>query len=309
VLLFAAAFGQALPNRQTFEVAAVRPSVVKPAAGGSARSGGDGVGGGGGCPQRLKIDQGRVSIECATLPMLIAYAFRLSPGRVTGPAWMMGVPSPRFDIAAKIPQGASENQVPDMVGALLADRFRLASHQASASQEIYALVVAKGGLKMKKATSDAGAPPAAADPDSPGVTAFSGETLDRMTPNADGKSYTTTISGPRIGTVREIEAPGRIQRLDAPAITLSGLTDLLDRIIPSSTPVADMTGLKERYQLLLELSLGDLLATRNDDADRDEAILKVFNDGLAKLGLRLERRKGPVETLIVDHVEKTPTEN
>jgi uncharacterized protein (TIGR03435 family) len=41
----------------------------------------------------------------------------------------------------------------------------------------------------------------------------------------------------------------------------------------------------------------------------EEAILRGFNDGLMKLGLRLERRKGPVETLIVDRVEQTPTEN
>jgi uncharacterized protein (TIGR03435 family) len=43
--------------------------------------------------------------------------------------------------------------------------------------------------------------------------------------------------------------------------------------------------------------------------ERDDAVLRGFNDGLRKLGLQLERRKRPVETLFVDHVKKTPTEN
>lgn len=43
--------------------------------------------------------------------------------------------------------------------------------------------------------------------------------------------------------------------------------------------------------------------------DMEEAVLTAFNNGLLKLGLRLERRKGPLETIVVDRVEKTPTEN
>jgi uncharacterized protein (TIGR03435 family) len=41
----------------------------------------------------------------------------------------------------------------------------------------------------------------------------------------------------------------------------------------------------------------------------EDAVLRRFNDGLRKLGLQLERRKGPLETLIVDRVEKMPTGN
>lgn len=77
-----------------------------------------------------------------------------------------------------------------------------------------------------------------------------------------------------------------------------------------------MTGLKGRYQLVLEVSLRDLPGARreppaadNPTADMAETVLKGFNDGLVKLGLRLEHRKGPLEILVVDHVEKTPTEN
>jgi len=146
--------------------------------------------------------------------------------------------------------------------------------------------------------------------------------LTRSTANADGSGYTTTISNPRMGTVRETELPRRIQRWEAPSTSIAGLADLLDKVAPLSSPVIDMTGLKGRYQVVLEVSLSDLTgrpvvavtagdptARENARTDMEQTVLKGFNDGLRKLGLRLERRKGPLETLVVDHVEKTPTGN
>jgi uncharacterized protein (TIGR03435 family) len=43
-------------------------------------------------------------------------------------------------------------------------------------------------------------------------------------------------------------------------------------------------------------------------ADMRDAMLAAFNNGLAPLGLRLERRTATVETLVVDHVERTPAD-
>ena len=87
-----------------------------------------------------------------------------------------------------------------------------------------------------------------------------------------------------------------------------------------SSPVLDMTGLKGRYQVVVEESLKDTLgamrsagddpvARENALMDLDASVLQAVNDGLRKLGLRLERRKGPVETLFVDHLEKAATGN
>lgn len=213
-----------------------------------------------------------------------------------------------------------------MLQALLADRFKLAIHRGTTQQAIYALVVAKGGLKVKEAAPKAGAPvpAAAADPDAPPSTiAVFGDVETRTTPNADGSGYTATVSNPRMGTVRETDGPNRFQRWEAASITFEGLADLLDKVAPLASPVIDMTGLKGRYQLVLEVSLNDLSRARpamtsaggdptpmeNARMDLEEAVLKGFNDGLRKLGLQLERRKGPLETLVVDHLEKTPTEN
>jgi uncharacterized protein (TIGR03435 family) len=284
-----------------FEVASVRLAVQRPATTGVGERGGGNSVGGGGCPQSLKMDQGRVDMKCATLTVLIGYAFRLSPDRVKGPDWMG---STRFDIAATIPEGASKNQVPEMVQALLAERFKLAIHRGMTNQSIYALIVAKGGLRVKEA--GAATPPT--DSDAPaGTTTFYGGVTTSTTPHA------TTISNPAMGTVLATDAGDRRQRWEAPSITFAGLADLLEMVTPFfSSPVIDMTRLKGRYRLVLEVSLNDALMGPGGERttqDMEAAVLKAFNDGLAKLGLKLERRKGPVESIVVDHVEKAPTEN
>ncbi len=237
-----------------------------------------------------------------------------------GPDWMVGLGSPKFDISARLPQGSSKNQVPEMIQMLLADRFKLVTHRGSKRQQIYALVVAVGGLKVEAAAPVLDAP---ANPDAPPpTTGFFGAVETHTTPDGDGSGVRTTITNPRMGTVRETDLPRRIQRWEAPAISFSGLADLLDRVAPLSSPIVDMTGGKGRYRVVLEVSLNDLslspppLPADSDPAamehtrtEMEEAVLRAFNDGLRRLGLQLVRRRGPVETLVVDHVEKTPTGN
>jgi uncharacterized protein (TIGR03435 family) len=239
---------------------------------------------------------------------------------------MMGPGSPKFDISAKLPQDASESQVPEMVQALLEDRFKLAIHRGPTEEAIYVLVVAKGGLKLKEAAPETVAPlpTAAADPDAlPGTITLFGDAETRTTPKADGSGDITTISNSKMGTVRWTEGPNLIWHWEAPVITLEGLAELVDRVVPLPLPVIDMTGLKGRYHVVLDVSLNDVVGARpampsaggdptaieNGRLERDEVVLRAFNDGLRKLGLQLESRKGLVETLIVDHVDKTPTGN
>jgi uncharacterized protein (TIGR03435 family) len=106
----AAAFGQAPAS---FEAASVKPVPGwRPSGGGINERGAAGTGGG--CPTSMRVDQGRVDFNCTTVAMLIGYAVRLSPDRVTGTDWMMALGSPRFNIVATLPQGASANQVPEI---------------------------------------------------------------------------------------------------------------------------------------------------------------------------------------------------
>ncbi len=117
--------------------------------------------------QGITMDGGRVNFAGIQMTGLIAYAFGVPQNRVTGPDWMQGQ---RIDIQAKLPAGATEDQVPAMLQTLLADRFKLTIHREHKDQSGYALVVAKGGAKVKPAAPDAeppAQPPPALDPDAP----------------------------------------------------------------------------------------------------------------------------------------------
>jgi uncharacterized protein (TIGR03435 family) len=298
--------------RPEFEVASVKAVNGVPDAKGRLR-----------CPDSFKVDRGRVDITCLSTAGLIAHAFQISPDRVVGPDWLSGPGSQKFDVEAKIPQGTSAIQVPEMLQALLSERFKLSVHRGTANRDVYALVVAKGGSRMRRVPAEASGGVAPRSEDGPtAIELFGGVETARktVTRSADGRSSTTTISNPRMGAVIETDGPDLFQRWEAPSTTLEGLVSLLDRVTPLSMPVVNMTGLEGRYHVLLEVTLKDVVGGERNIADDpsgreralaelDEMTLRAFNDGLRKLGLQLERRKAHIGILIVDHVEKLPTGN
>src|SRR5580658_3675204 len=77
--------------------------------------------------ERLTVDGARVDIRFMSLDTLIITAYRIKPYQLSGPDWMKE--SPRFDIMAKIPDGISKDRVPEMLQALLAERFKLSIHR------------------------------------------------------------------------------------------------------------------------------------------------------------------------------------
>jgi uncharacterized protein (TIGR03435 family) len=88
-----------------------------------------------------------------------------------------------------------------------------------------------------------------------------------------------------------------------------------------------MTELKGNYQVAVEISLagasartqgmnvppppaaGGAWGTSPVSEASDPGGVSTLFDSVKKLGLRLEPRKAPVEQVVIDHVEKTPTEN
>ena len=224
------------------------------------------TGGGAGCPLSMKVDGSRAEYLCANLINLISYAYRMSPARISAPEWMSGMSSPRFDIVAKIPEGGAERQAREMVQALLAERFRLVTHRAGSQQTMYALVLAKGGLKMAASNE------AESDP------------------------------------VEETSDSGHTQRWESPSISFERLADLLDRAMPLDAPVIDETGVSGNHRLALEITLNDLPGY-SAPLEMENTVLARFNEGLGKLGLRIERRRGTVDMLVVDHAEKAPIGN
>ncbi len=90
--------------------------------------------GGSGCTPRFTMDAGRIDRGCVSLKeLLFLDAFAVPASRLQGPDWM---DVQRFDISAKLPEGATADQLPEMFQALLEERFGLAFHRESKERTV-----------------------------------------------------------------------------------------------------------------------------------------------------------------------------
>ena len=95
-------------------------------------------------------------------------------------------------------------------------------------------------------------------------------------------------------------------QLTAKKETMEHFASVLSRIV--DRPVIDKTGLDAAYDFVLEFNREGMQTMQHDssNASSDASIFTALQE---KLGLKLEAKKGPVEMLVIDHVEKVPTEN
>jgi len=114
------------------------------------------------CLFETSISPGGVAIKGVPLMPILVHAFKIGADRISGPSWLGTV---CFDVIGRLPQGATTDQVPIMLQALLADRFQLRAHKENRVGKEYALVIDKGGPKFNESTESAnfirGRPPAA----------------------------------------------------------------------------------------------------------------------------------------------------
>lgn len=219
----------------------------------------------------MKIDAGRVSLSNASMVDLVKTAYRVKAFEVSGPDWM---PSQKFDVVAKLPEGVSADRIPEMLQTLLTARFKLAIHRATKEGTGFALVAVKGGPKLKES------------------------------PAEDTRTGWKRTMGPE-GTMH----------IDAIKMTMPALADLVASFL--DYPVRDMTDIKGVYDLALDFSPEDLrngsktagVMTAVDFVPGADSSGSLVYASLQKLGLKLDRRKLPIEVIVVDHVEKSPTEN
>jgi uncharacterized protein (TIGR03435 family) len=101
---------------------------------------------GGKMPVGANIDALRAEFLYLDLKSLMTYAYGVKPYQITGPDWMQ---TARFDIVGKMPEGSKKEDAPKMLQALLEERFMLKTHRTSAEHPVLALVVGKGGPKLK----------------------------------------------------------------------------------------------------------------------------------------------------------------
>jgi uncharacterized protein (TIGR03435 family) len=124
---------QSNTSAPTFEVASVKPDTS-------------------GKGMSIAFTPGRLTARAVTLKILILNAYNVSGFQVQGgPGW---IDSDHFDVDAKWTEGANPKQAPDMLQALLAERFQLKVHRETHEQAIYTLIVAKNGPQLTPAKDD-----------------------------------------------------------------------------------------------------------------------------------------------------------
>ena len=101
----------------------------------------------------MRGDGSIIDYSSVGLKDLISEAYGVTKDQISGPSWL---DSEMFAISARIPAGASTKQVPEMFQALLRDRFGMVVHRETRRPAVLALVVAKGGSKLKAVNTATG---------------------------------------------------------------------------------------------------------------------------------------------------------
>jgi len=226
---------------------------------------------GGGDAFSTRPDRSAGRIRWTTqLCYLIGYANHLDFSRVTGKNG-----GSVYSVEATFDPAATDDQVRLMVQALLAERFKMRAHRASREADGYALVVGKGGLKIKEAN------PGAAPPAMP-------EWIRDASPALKAESF-----------IAANLQDGGVVGVTGRNVSMSQLAETLQRSM--KVPVWDRTGLTGNYYFAFRYALE---SGAGSDADAP-AVATALQESL---GLKLEKQKGPVETVVIDYIEE-PSEN
>ncbi len=238
---------------------------------------------------------GLVDMSGATVLQLIQQAYNVRESQISGgPGW---INSDRYDIVAKVGDIPADPQNPidqrkatelqrERMRALLADRFQLKIRRETKELPVYALILARGGPKLKESNPGGPAP----------------------APDAEKGAERPRGSNMRIGL-------GQIMGQSVPLdMLVQVLSQQLGRI------VVDKTGLKGTYDFTLEWTpdqgqgLGPGFAAPGEpprpdsSAPAESSGPSVFSALQEQLGLKLESQKAPVEIIVIESVEK-PSEN
>lgn len=243
----------------------------------------------------VHIDGAQVHISYLSLKDYIASAFKVKLHQIIGPDWLG---TERYNIDATLPAGSTRDDFPAMLQSLLEQRFELKYHRETRDLPAYVLTtVAKGGLKLKPVETDGAEPPKATE-----VTASGG-----------ASGTTVSYGNGSYFTLADDKVEGR-------KLTMQLLADLLARFV--DLPVVNQTGVDGAYNFTLQMTPEDYRAVLIHSAIAagvvlpPQALQMVEGNTMDSLfsalqadGLHLEKRKAPIQVLVVDSALKTPAEN
>jgi uncharacterized protein (TIGR03435 family) len=219
-------------------------------------------------------DPGRIDLQRIGLQGLLWEAYRVWYYQIVWPQG--GRRTESYDITATIPAGASKEDIRQMLQALLAERLHLTLHWETRELPVYALTVAKSGLRMHKADID---------------------------PDTDAMSLPATAQNN--GQDKRVQGKMPINSL------LLFVAGDLDHPLVDMTRLKDAYEIDLKYSAMptppqlaaSPMSAEELSALR-------VGVAASFTSALEKqLGLHVEARKAPIEMLVIDHVASVPTEN
>ncbi len=244
-----------------------------------------------GSPISRSSSPGRAAFGCQTVQTLIQFAYilfadghldvsRYSPPIVGGPPW---ISSDRFQIVAK-PEGKASQEMMrgPMLAALLEDRFKLSTHRESREAPIYPLTIAKRGTRLRPASCT--------------IPDFTSGPVPPPGPRQTPLCGSGRRERNGLNTVWDVYG----LNLDGFAHRLSGAVD---------RPVVDRTGIAGSFDFHLEWAADAGAPGAPEAAPSDPAgAPSIFTALQEQLGLKLVPARGPVEFLVIDHVER-PSEN
>jgi uncharacterized protein (TIGR03435 family) len=284
-----AALAQSAQTRgpaEQFEVASVKPSAPVPPSGGvyfGPPRGGPGT-----------PDPGLITWTYARLIDLLMTAYDMKNYQINGPAWLY---TERYDIVARVPAGATKEQVMVMWQKLLAERFGVVLHHEPKEFQVEDLVIDKGGSKLKETTWDPASPlpPGPPQQDRNGGLASPGQ-VARIVPHENGANVHTI---------------GRAQ-------PMSQLTNTIGNML--GQPVLDKTGLAGKYDYTIDFAVVTGVAYRPPPlgvgpgpgaapGDASEPLPDIAAAIRQQLGLRLVPSKARIDVVVIDEAEKVPTAN
>ncbi len=253
----------------------------------------------------------------APMVRLLAMSFQIQADQIEGPEWVKTDDSPdRFDITANIPAGATREQMATMMLHLLRERFHFAWHVDKKDFDVYELVVAKNGSKLPAAEIPGAIPEVPAGPlrinrGSDGFPILpAGSTMgEGAAANGNGSMF---LSLQAFNGFQFIPPPGSrmpgmgLTRFTLRNVTVKQLLGFALRYMDSSH-VVDRTGLTGAWDVKVAFGTGARPGASADEAT--EPAPDIFSAFEKQLGLKFQKAKAPLDVIVIDRIDKVPTDN
>lgn len=210
------------------------------------------------------------------LRRLLIQAYGVPAPRIVAPSW---ITDDFFDVSATLPEGTTKASIPAMLRQLLVSRFGLQTHLELREVPVYAITIGKDGPKLQQCDVPEGADKPRSPqqllqglPDSPSRVCPQGRSVLRQ-------ATSILVETDTIGDL---------------AVRLSRATD---------RPVVDRTGLGGHYWIAVEAE------QLRDAPSTDASGLPPLPVELQRLGLKLEPSDERQQFLVIDKLNRTPTDN